>query len=85
MKDLPTTSSFSLGKLYRISKTKLKAVSKHNIYCDLNLPSGRHSFCKLRSVKYNKPFVTTLTETRQASAASSELGTVLNKILPPKG
>ena len=85
MKDLPTTSSFSLGKLYRICKRKLKAVSKHNIYCDLNPPSCRHSFCKLRSVKYNKPFVTALTETRQVSATSSETGAVLNKILPPKG
>ena len=39
MKDLPTTSSFSLGKLYRMCKPKQKAVSKHNRYCDLNLPS----------------------------------------------
>ena len=39
MKDLPTTSSFSLGKLYRMCKTKHKAVSKHNRYCHLNLPS----------------------------------------------
>ena len=39
MKDLPTTSSFSLGKLYRMCKTKHKAVSKHDRYCHLNLPS----------------------------------------------
>ena len=36
-------------------------------------------------MKYNKPVVTALTETRQGSAASTEVGAVLNKILPPKG
>ena len=36
-------------------------------------------------MKYNKPVVTALTETGQGSAASSEVGAVLNKILPPKG
>ena len=41
-------------------------------------------------MKYNKPYVTSLSEVpRQPAAASGgrreDLGTVLNKILPPKG
>ena len=60
----------------------LESIEANKNYIDENLNT---EFCRYISVKYNKPFVTTLNDGGGRSTEGSDTSAVLNKILPPKG
>ena len=80
MKDLPSTSSFSLGKL----NTEFVGIPLSKYYHFISSVLNGE-FCRYISVKYNKPFVTSLKEAGGKGREGSETTAVLNRILPPRG